>query len=24
MKTLSLELTREFGKGWSEQHLRHC
>jgi predicted nuclease of restriction endonuclease-like (RecB) superfamily len=24
VKTLSLELTQEFGKGWSEQHLRHC
>lgn len=24
VKTLSQELTQEFGKGWSEQHLRHC
>ena len=24
VKTLSLELTQEFGKGWGEQHLRHC
>jgi hypothetical protein len=24
VKTLSKELTQEFGKGWSEQHLRHC
>ena len=22
--TLSSELTKEFGKGWSEKHLRHC
>ena len=24
VKTLSNELTQEFGKGWSEKHLRHC
>ncbi len=24
VKGLSIELTQEFGKGWSEQHLRHC
>lgn len=24
VKTLSKELTQEYGKGWSEQHLRHC
>ncbi len=24
IKTLSQELTQEFGKGWSEQQLRHC
>lgn len=24
VKTLSQKLTQEFGKGWSEQHLRHC
>jgi predicted nuclease of restriction endonuclease-like (RecB) superfamily len=24
VKSLSNELTQEFGKGWSEQHLRHC
>lgn len=24
IKSLSQELTREFGKGWSEQQLRHC
>ena len=24
VKTLSGELTQEFGKGWSEKHLRHC
>jgi phosphoribosylformimino-5-aminoimidazole carboxamide ribonucleotide (ProFAR) isomerase len=21
---ISSELTREYGKGWSEKHLRHC
>lgn len=24
VKTLSQELTQEYGKGWSTQHLRHC
>jgi hypothetical protein len=24
VKTLLLELTPEYGKGWSTQHLRHC
>jgi phosphoribosylformimino-5-aminoimidazole carboxamide ribonucleotide (ProFAR) isomerase len=24
VKTLSSELTQEFGKGWSEKQLRHC
>jgi len=24
VKTLSQELTREYGKGWSEQHIWHC
>jgi predicted nuclease of restriction endonuclease-like (RecB) superfamily len=24
VKSLSQKLTQEFGKGWSEQHLRHC
>ncbi len=24
VKTLSLKLTEEYGKGWSEKQLRHC
>lgn len=24
VKSLSLNLTEEYGKGWGEQHLRHC
>ena len=24
IKQLSLELTKQYGKGWSEKHLRHC
>lgn len=24
IKNLSKELTREYGKGWSSRHLRHC
>ncbi len=24
VKQLSVELTKQYGKGWSEKHLRHC